>query len=120
MGMFGGGHKSRPQERRLAQLLEERSKVLRAQIIQVAGHVHNYERYNYGGVHYIVSGGGGSPAHGVKRDPKDLYAQEGPTFGLCRFTLDHGQLKFEMWRAEVLPDRVVWSVQDSFELKPKP
>jgi hypothetical protein len=23
-------------------------------------------------------------------------------------------------RAEVLPDRVVWSVQDSFELKPKP
>ncbi len=120
MGMFGGGHKSRPQERRLAQLLEERSKALRAHLIQVAGHVHNYERYNFGGVQYIVNGGGGSPAHNVKRLPQDSYSQEGPTFGLCRFTVDREHLKFEMWRAEVLRDRVLWSVQDSFELKPKP
>jgi Icc-related predicted phosphoesterase len=120
MGMFGGGHKTRPQERRLAQLLEKRAQALPAHLIQIAGHVHNYERYTYGGVQYIVNGGGGSPSHNVKRQPEDSYKEIGPTFGLCRFTVDRQHLRFELLRAEVLPDRVVWSVQDSFELKPKP
>ncbi len=120
LGRFGGGHKARPQEQRLAQLLEARAKTLRAHVIQVAGHVHNYERYAINGVHYIVTGGGGSPAHTFDRLPGDFYSQVGPTFQLCRFTVDRDQLKFEMWRVEVLEDRNVWSVQDSFVLKPKP
>ncbi|MCI0356256.1 MAG: metallophosphoesterase, partial [Acidobacteria bacterium] len=120
LGTFGGGHKARSQEKRLAQLLEERSKTLRAHLVQVAGHVHNYERYTFGGVQYIVNGGGGSPAHTFSRSSQDAYNQEGPTFGLGRFTVDRDQLTFEMWRAEVASDRVVWSVQDSLVLKAKP
>ena len=120
LGFFGGGHKARPQEQRLARLLEERSKTLRAHVIQVAGHVHNYERYLVNGVTYVVTGGGGSPAHLVDRLPQDFYSQEGPTFEFCRFTVDRDQLKFEMLRLEMLEDRNLWSVQDSFVLKPKP
>ncbi len=120
LGYFGGGHKARLQEQRLARLLEERSKTLRAHVIQVAGHVHNYERYLVNGVNYVVTGGGGSPAHLVDRHPQDFYNQEGATFQLCRFTVDRDQLKFEMLRVQVLEDRTLWSVQDSFVLKPKP
>ena len=120
LGMFGGGHKARGQERRLAQLLEERAKTLRAHVIQVAGHVHNYERYLVNGVHYLVTGGGGSPAHLVDRLPQDFYSQEGVAFHLCRFTVDRDQFKFEMLRLQALEDGNVWSVQDSFVLRPKP
>jgi hypothetical protein len=120
LGFFGGGHKARPQEQRLAKLLEDRSHTLRAHVIQVAGHVHNYERYAFGGVTYIVTGGGGSPPHTFDRMPQDFYSQEGPTFELCRFTVDRDQLKFEMLRVQTLEYREVWSVQDSFVLKPKP
>jgi Icc-related predicted phosphoesterase len=120
LGRFGGGHKVRTQEQRLAQLLEERGKTLRAHLVQVAGHVHNYERYAFGGVQYVVNGGGGSPAHTFKRSAQDLYNQEGPTFGICRFTVSRDLLKFEMLRLDVQEDRLVWSVQDSFALRPKP
>ncbi len=120
LGWFGGGHKARSQEKRLAALLEERGKTLRAHVIQVAGHVHNYERYLVNGVNYVITGGGGSPAHLVDRLPQDFYSQEGPTFEFCRFTVDRNQLKFEMVRVQVLEDRTLWSVEDSFVLKPRP
>ncbi|MGH9508382.1 MAG: hypothetical protein ACRD2M_00465, partial [Terriglobales bacterium] len=77
-------------------------------------------RYLVNGVTYVVTGGGGSPPHLVDRLPQDFYSQEGATFHLCRFTVDRDQLKFEMLRLQALEDRNVWSVQDSFVLKPKP
>lgn len=120
LGFFGGGHRARWQEQQLARLLEVRSKSLRAHVIQVAGHVHNYERFLVNGVTYVVSGGGGSPAHLVDRLPQDFYNQEGVTFQLCRFTVDRDQLKFEMVRLQVRDDSTVWSVPDSFVLRPKP
>jgi 3',5'-cyclic AMP phosphodiesterase CpdA len=52
-----------------------------------AGHVHNYERFEKGGVQFLVSGGGGGPRREIKGagtlDPVQHY---------CRFTVDDWRL----------------------------
>lgn len=40
----GGGHSARSPEQKLARMLEARQQNLRARILVVSGHVHNYER----------------------------------------------------------------------------
>jgi Icc-related predicted phosphoesterase len=70
---FGGGHSARPAEQALARLLEERQKNLRARIVVFAGHVHNYEHHEHGGVTYFVSGGGGAHAYPIERQATDLF-----------------------------------------------
>src|SRR5258708_25516883 len=66
-------HKPRPPQVALSQLLEGRQPSSRAHIIVVAGHVHNYERYQHGDVDYIVSGGGGAAPVKFARGADDLY-----------------------------------------------
>jgi len=53
-------HKPPPWLTQLSTLLEDHQKNSRPHIIVIAGHVHNYERYEYRDVAYIVSGGGGA------------------------------------------------------------
>jgi 3',5'-cyclic AMP phosphodiesterase CpdA len=72
---MGGGHAARPEEQDIAKMLEERQKTLHAKLIAIAGHVHNYERYEHGGVEYIVSGGGGATPYMIQRGPDDFYGQ---------------------------------------------
>jgi hypothetical protein len=43
-----------------ASFLEEQQKRLAARIVVIAGHVHNSERQEYGGITYLVTGGGGA------------------------------------------------------------
>lgn len=54
-------HSRRSSEQRLAKFLEERQKTVQAKIFELSGHVHNYERYQNGGVMYIVTAGGRLP-----------------------------------------------------------
>jgi Icc-related predicted phosphoesterase len=114
--MLGGGHSARESEKLLAQLFEERQKQLRARIIAIAGHVHNYERYEHNGVMYVVSGGGGATPYLVERQPGDFYNQPGPTYHYCKITVDHNKLKLEMLKLEGEKSEFVFHVRDSFEI----
>ena len=115
--MPGGGHGSRAREQQLASMLEQRQRALRARIIVLAGHVHNYERYERGGVTYIVSGGGGATPYMVARTSGDFYRDTGPTYHICNFSVHPGELKFQMLKVDLEGRRPVWSVRDAFELR---
>jgi acid phosphatase type 7 len=66
-------HKPPPWLTDLSTLLEDHQKKSRARIVVIAGHVHNYERYEYNNVSYIVSGGGGAAQVKVVRSADDRY-----------------------------------------------
>ena len=70
--LFGGGHSARPAEQALARMLQERQAHTRARFVVIAGHVHNYERYEHGGVTYFVSGGGGAHPYWFHGSPEIL------------------------------------------------
>lgn len=116
--LLGGGHSARESEKPLAELFETRQKQLRARIIAIAGHVHNYERYEHNGVMYIVSGGGGASPYGVQRQPGDFYNQPGPTYHYCKITVDRNKLKLEMFKQEG-SSGFTYNVRDAFEIAVK-
>jgi len=113
----GGGHSPRPQEQQLASLLEKHQQSMRAKIIVLAGHVHNYERYEHGGVTYLVSGGGGATPYLIKRSDSDFYRDPGPTYHICNLTVDHRELRFQMLKLTMEGDRLQWTQRDSFILR---
>ena len=115
----GRGHSTRSSEQHLARLFESRQSQLRARLLVVSSHVHNYERYEHGGVMYIVSGGGGATPYAVARQPGDFYNQRGPAYHYCRITVDQGKLKFEMVKLESSGPRFVFNVRDAFEIQAK-
>src|SRR3954470_8680684 len=110
------GHAARPQEHNLGAFLETQKKKIKAKIVEVSGHVHNYERYEHGGVMYIVSGGAGASPYPIERQPDDFYKEPGPTYHYCRFTSDRGKLHMEMVKLEMKGDQPSWRVADSFDL----
>lgn len=110
------GHAARPQEHNLGAFLESQQKKIKAKIVEVSGHVHNYERYEHGGVMYIVSGGAGAQPVPVPRGPDDFYKESGPTYHYCRFTSDKGKLHMEMVKLEMKGAQPSWRVADSFDL----
>ena len=113
----GAGHAARGSERRLGEFLEEHQKKLKARLFELGGHVHNYERYQNGGVTYIVTAGGGAIPYAVNRRPGDFYREVGPTYHFCRFTIDHRKLKFEMVKMMGDGRATTWEVKDHFEVK---
>lgn len=112
--MHGGGHSIRPQEQQLAAMLERRQPKLRARIIVFAGHVHNYERYERGGVTYLVSGGGGATPYMVPRSATDFYRDPGPTYHICTFSVQRDELRFQMLKLTLDGSQAQWTVKDSF------
>jgi len=112
--MPGGGHSPRPQEQQLASMLEQHQHSMRARIIVLAGHVHNYERYEHGGVTYVVSGGGGATPYTIQRSDGDFYHDPGPTYHICNLTVDHGELRFQMLKLTLDGAQPQWTVRDSF------
>ncbi|HYY69981.1 MAG TPA: metallophosphoesterase [Terriglobales bacterium] len=114
--LMGHGHSARPEEQQLASLLEKYQQKLRARIIVLAGHVHNYERYEHKGVTYIVSGGGGATPYIVQRSAGDFYRDPGPAYHICKFTVNHVELRFQMLKLTFVGQHAQWSVRDSFLL----
>jgi acid phosphatase type 7 len=120
-------HNPLPPQVALSQLLEARQPGIRAHIIVVAGHVHNYERYQHGGVDYIVSGGGGAaPAKIVPRNTNDLYPKnalygkndpvDADQYHYCLFTVDRSNLKFQMMKLVSKGQGATFEPRDSFEV----
>jgi hypothetical protein len=71
-----------------------------------SGHSHSYERFQFGGKPFIVSGGGGGPRHHLYVDPadrryEDLFA--GPElrfFHFCEIEVSEGTFNFKVHRLE--------------------
>ena len=106
---------SRKAERFLANLLESyKDKGLAKTDIVFSGHAHNYERYKYNDINYVVSGGGGAPQHAVNRDKDDLYNKPGKTYHYCKITVYQNKLTYEMIR---LDEKLgTWKTDDTFTI----
>jgi hypothetical protein len=65
-------------------------------------------------VAYIVSGGGGATPYIIQRSADDFYRAPGLTYHICSFTVDHGELRFQMLRLTIDDTQPRWTVEDSF------
>ena len=110
------GHAARPQEQRVAEFLEQKQSKSRAQFLVFAGHVHNYERYEHGGITYVVTGGGGATPYPIPRSPADHYRDEGPTYHYCQLLVSGKKLSFQMNKLELESGQEKWTVRDEFQL----
>jgi Icc-related predicted phosphoesterase len=109
---FGGGHSARPAEQALARFLEERQKSLRARIVVIAGHVHNYERQEHGGIMYFVTGGGGAHAYPIERKPTDLYQSSEINYHYIDIIVGPGKMTATMHRLELKNGTASWTQPD--------
>ena len=110
-------HDVRPNEAALAQQLEAAAKQISAKIIVAAGHIHAYERFERGGVVYLVSGGGGAAQYKIARTPGDLYQDNVfPNFHYVKFENGTAGLKATMYR---LNENGSFVVGDSFTVGAK-
>lgn len=77
------------------------------------GHDHNYQRHEFGGIHYVVTGGGGAP----------LYPVDGPMAGITKkvvATEHFVRLLVSPGLARVQAVGLDGTVLDSFEVAAKP
>ena len=118
---FAVDHNPRPNEIALRDYLEGMAPKLRARIIVSAGHIHNYERAQRGGIIYLVAGGGGASPVQVDRTPEDLYqSNDFPNYHYVRFILEDGSLKAKMYRvADATAESPTWQVRDEFIVQAK-
>jgi hypothetical protein len=108
-------HNPRQNEIALSKLLEANSKS-RARFVVVAGHIHNYERFEQNGVVYLVSGGGGAVPYPVERTSGDAYQDPSfPNYHYLKFVLAGETLKGTMYRLAD-PGTFAWEVKDTFEV----
>jgi 3',5'-cyclic AMP phosphodiesterase CpdA len=111
-------HNVRPNERALADFLEQQQPLSRAQFIVIAGHIHNYQRFDEKGIVYLVSGGGGAKPYPIARTAADLYKDPSfPNYHYIRFVFDGHKLHAVMYRlADPKAATLVWEEKDSFDV----
>ena len=114
--LFGGGHSARPAEQALARMLQERQAHTRARFVVIAGHVHNYERHEHGGVIYFVSGGGGAHPYLIPRKAGDPLFGKAVNYHYLLIEVDHGKMKITMERLEMADGKAAWTTPDSVEI----
>jgi hypothetical protein len=108
-------------EQEIYRYLSHKAPSLRAQVIVVGSHVHNYERYQKDGVTYLVSGGGGAkPVPAFRMFGERSKLTTGTNFHYIRFTLRDRTLSATMVRFDS-DDRTgnPWSEPDRFEVTAK-
>ena len=115
-GMFGEGHKARMQEMDLAKMLEARQSHTAARFVVFAGHVHNYERHEHGGVTYFVSGGAGAHAYPIPRAPSDPYQSKEINYHYLLVEVDRQQVSITMNRLQLENGKEVWTQPDSIKI----
>lgn len=115
--LFGGGHSARNKELALAQMLEARQQKLRARIIVLTGHVHNYEHHQSGGIDYIVSGGGGAHPYAITRKPEDLYQSNEVNYHYLLINVTADRAVITMNRLDVSAGHESWSQPDTVVIK---
>jgi len=91
---------------------------LRARVLVIGSHVHNYERFERDGVVYLVSGGGGAKPRTVLRMSGELSRLRTPVnFHYLRMTLAGDRLAGAMVRFEATDaGGDPWSEPDRFEI----
>ncbi len=112
-------HNPRPNEIALARLLTSVAPASKARFVVIAGHIHNYERFQQDEVVYLVAGGGGAAPYPIDRTPTDLYQDSGfPNYHYVKFVLAGNTLRGTMHR---LADPVAgtWETKDTFEVLSK-
>jgi len=109
---LGGGHSARSSEQALAALLETRRPSMHQQIIVLTGHVHNYERYEHGGVSYFVTGGGGAHPYLVPRKSSDVYQDTGVNYHYLLIEVSPNQIIVTMNKLEIVQGKQAWSKPD--------
>jgi Icc-related predicted phosphoesterase len=114
--IFGGGHSARHSEQAMAQMLEERQTHTRARFVVIAGHVHNYERHEHGGVTYFVTGGGGAHPYLIRRKPGDPLLGKDVNYHYLLVEVDRGKMKVTMNRLELANGKATWSTPDSVQI----
>lgn len=110
---YAGGHSARSPEQKLAAYLEEQQTKLRARIVVFAGHVHNYERHEHGGVIYFVCGGGGAHAYPITRAPDDLFQSNEVNYHYLLVEVKSRKLKVTMNRLDLKDGEPHWTKPDS-------
>jgi len=115
-GNAGGGHSARPSEQALAKMLEDRQAHTRARFVVIAGHVHNYERHEHGGVTYFVTGGGAARPYMIPRKPGDPLFVKAVNYHYLLVEVDRGKMKITMERLELVDGRASWSTPDAVEI----
>ena len=116
-------HNPRPNERALAAYLRAAAPRLHARLIVCAGHIHNYERREEGGITFLISGGGGAHPVPVVRAAGDRYHGPGfPNYHYVRFTLEGPTLRGEMMRLSDFdaPQPQSWQLEDTFQIRARP
>jgi hypothetical protein len=114
--LLGGGHSARRPEQVLAHMLEERQPHTRARFVVFAGHVHNYERFEHGGVTYFVAGGGGAHPYLIERKPEDPLFGKAVNYHYLLVEVDRGKMKITMNRLELENGKANWTTPDSVEI----
>ena len=108
-------HNPRQNEIALSKLLEANRKS-GAKLVVIAGHIHNYERFEQNGVVYLVSGGGGAVPYPVERTSGDAYQDPSfPNYHYLKFVLAGETLTGTMYRLAD-PGTFAWEVKDTFEV----
>jgi acid phosphatase type 7 len=111
-------HQVRPNEAELAAFLETRAPKMKAKIVVVGGHTHNYERFEEGGIVYLVSGGGGAAPYLVPRDERDLYKNApAVNYHYIKFEFDGKALNATMYRVDGDVNAPAWEAKDRFSVK---
>ena len=114
--LYGGGHSARSTELALAKMLEQRQVHARFRIVVFSGHVHNYERHEYGGVTYFVSGGGAAHAYPIERAPADPFQSKEVNYHYLTIEVDRQQLAVTMNRLDLTTGKPVWTQPDSVKI----
>lgn len=114
--LFGGGHSTRPSEMALGHWLEEMQGKSSAKFVVIAGHVHNYERYERNQVLYIVSGGGGATPYEIKRSDQDGYKDQGPSYHYLRISVNGSQMRIGMEKLQMINGKAFWNERDMISL----
>lgn len=113
----GGGHSARSPEKKLAKMLEARQKRMQARIVVIAGHVHNYERFEHGGITYFVTGGGGAHPYHIPRKKDDpLYGTE-VNYHYLLVEVGTDAVKITMNKVEFVDGQAKWTQPDQVTIK---
>lgn len=114
-------HNPRPNEIALRDYLTQAATQCHAQFLVSAGHIHNYERNEVGGVTYLVSGGGGAKPYYVERTPADRYQSSlFPNYHYVRLTVSKKGLHGAMYRvANPESETLSMELKDSFDIPVK-
>jgi acid phosphatase type 7 len=106
-------------EKEVAKYLAKKAHTLRAQVVVVGSHVHNYERYSRNGVTYLVSGGGGAkPVPAVRLFGELSKLHTAVNYHYIRFILENDRLTGTMVRFDAAQrSGNAWSEPDHFEVK---